>query len=62
MAYGSVVHDPTAKHGKDLPLARETHERLAATVPAWTQGDGTVQRQAETSTRPPFSFPAAPGS
>ncbi|MGW8357689.1 restriction endonuclease [Streptomyces wedmorensis] len=47
MTYGSVVHDPTGSWDTDLPLDRDVHERLAATVLGWRRGDGTAPPPAD---------------
>ncbi|MFF8513528.1 DUF6415 family natural product biosynthesis protein [Streptomyces sp. NPDC015492] len=47
MTYGSVVHDPTGCLSADIPLDRDVHERLAATVLGWRRGDTTAPPTAD---------------
>ncbi|APE26732.1 hypothetical protein [Streptomyces venezuelae] len=47
MTYGSIVHDPTGRWDNDIPLDRESNERLTDVVLDWERGDGTAPPTAD---------------
>ncbi|SEE60306.1 hypothetical protein [Streptomyces sp. TLI_105] len=47
MRYGSVVHDPTGQWDTDIPLDRERHEQLLATVLDWGRDGCAVPPRAD---------------